>query len=234
MARERTTDLEVLEQLVAPAGKDVADVGCGPGALVRALTARGARVVGIEISERQLAVAIDADDGAGARYAVGRGEALPLPDASTDLVVYMRTLHHVPIAAMDAALREARRVLRPHGAVYVVEPLTEGDFFALTSLIDDEREVRAAAQAALARAGGANLQRAGAMEYEVTTRVSGVHGLRARTIAVDPERAPVFDARRDAIAQAFARLGEPGVGPQERVFLQPMRADVLTPAASGR
>ena len=228
MAREQTTDLEVLARLVAPSGKDVVDVGCGPGALVRALTARGARVVGVEISQRQLAAAIAADDGGGARYAVGRGEALPLADASTDLVVFMRTLHHVPIPAMDAALGEARRVLRCDGAAYIVEPLTEGDFFALTSLIEDEREVRGAAQTAIARAAGAGLERAATVEYDVTTRVAGLDGMRARTVAVDPERAPVFDARRNEIAHAFARLGEPGEGQEERVFLQPMRADVLT------
>src|SRR5437660_5157365 len=85
-----TTDLAVLERLIEPAGKDVVDVGCGSGALVRELAARGARPIGVEISDAQLAVARAADDGNGARYLVGWGEALPLADASADAVVLMR------------------------------------------------------------------------------------------------------------------------------------------------
>ncbi len=110
------SDLEVLERLVPVSDRDVVDVGCGGGALVRALAARGARVTGVEISEEQLAAARRDDGGSGARYAVGVGQQLPLADGSVDVVVFMRTLHHVPVEDMGSALREARRVLRPDGA----------------------------------------------------------------------------------------------------------------------
>ena len=109
------TDTALLERLVAPAGKDVVDIGCGGGALVRALAAAGARPVGVEISDAQLATARERDGASGARYLVGRAEALPLADASVDVAVFMRTLHHVPAAHLEAALSEARRVLRPGG-----------------------------------------------------------------------------------------------------------------------
>lgn len=211
------------------AGQDVLDIGCGQGALVRELAAAGARPIGIEISEEQLATARARDGASGARYLVGRAEALPLDDASVDLAVFMRTLHHVPA---PAALREAHRVLRPGGAVYVAEPLTEGDFFALTSLVEDELDVRRAAQAALADAAQAGLERAVTVDYEVTVCLAGVDALRERTVSVDPERGPVFDARRDEIAAAFARLGTPGEHPGERCFVVPMRADVLRPVGS--
>jgi SAM-dependent methyltransferase len=217
----------MLERLVAPAGKDVVDIGCGGGALVRDLAGAGARPIGVEISDEQLATARARDDGSGARYLVGRAEELPLPDASVDVAVFMRTLHHV---APEAALREARRVLRPDGAVYVAEPLAEGNFFALTSLVEDELEVRRAAQAALADARRAGLARAVTIDYDVTICLPDVEAFRARTVSVDPDRGPIFDARRDEIAEAFARLGTPGERPGERCFVAPMRADVLRPA----
>jgi SAM-dependent methyltransferase len=225
------TDTAMLERLVAPSGKDVVDVGCGGGALVRELAALGARPIGIEISEAQLVAARARDDGSGPQYLVGRAEALPLDDGSVDIVVFMRSLHHVPPEHLEAGLREARRVLRPGGAVYVAEPLAEGDFFALTSLVEDELEVRRAAQAALADAGRLGLERAVTIDYEVTVCLAGVEAFRARTVSVDPERGPVFDARRDEIAATLERLGTPGEGPGERCFGVPMRADVLRPVS---
>jgi SAM-dependent methyltransferase len=227
MSRETTTDLAMLERLVAPDGKDVVDIGCGGGALVRDLADLGARMTGIEISETQLAPALARDDGSGARYLIGRAQALPLADASVDLAIFMRTLHHVPPPDLRRALSEARRVLRPGGAVYVAEPLTEGDYFALTSLVEDELEVREAAQGALAEAALAGLDRVDTVEYDVQLCLSGVPALRSRTVSVDPERAEVFDAREAEIAQAFGRLGESGEEPGQRCFRQPMRADVL-------
>jgi SAM-dependent methyltransferase len=228
VARPASTDLDVLRRLAQPAGKDVVDVGCGGGALVRELAAMGARPTGIEISETQLAPAVAADpDG---RYLVGRAEQLPLPDSSTDVVVFMRALHHVPLPELMAALTEAARVLRPDGALYVAEPLAEGDYFALSSLVEDEVEVRAAAQRALDQAGTAGLDRVQTLEYEIAVVLADVAAFRRRTVSVDPDRAGVFDARHDQIAKAFARLGAAGERPGERVLLQPMRADVLRPA----
>ncbi|HTX07638.1 MAG TPA: class I SAM-dependent methyltransferase [Solirubrobacteraceae bacterium] len=231
MSRDVLSDLEVLDRLVSPAGKDVVDIGCGGGALVRALTGRGARVTGVEISEEQLAPAVSGDDGSGARYLIGRAQRLPLDDASVDAAVFMRTLHHVPPAELLDALGEARRVLRSEGVVYVAEPLAQGDFFELTRLVEDELEVRGAAQDALARASLAGLERAHTFDYDVRLCLADLAALRARLVSVDPARAARFDACEAEVADVFARLGEAGERPGERCFRQPMRADVLRPVA---
>jgi ubiquinone/menaquinone biosynthesis C-methylase UbiE len=193
---------------------------------VRALAAAGARATGIEISPEQLAPALAADPDGVARYLLGRAERLPLPDGSMDVAIFMRTLHHVPPPALLAALREAARVVRADGLIYVAEPLPEGDYYALSSLVEDELEVRQAAQRALADAAAAGLRHAKTAEYDVAIRLADADAFRRRTLSVDPDRAGVFEARRDEIAAAFARLGVPGED-GERVFLQPMRADVL-------
>ena len=225
--RERADDLAVLERLVAPAGKDVLDVGCGGGWLVRELVTLGARPVGLEVSDQQLASARAADGGAGARYVVGQAQAIPLPDRSLDVVVFMRSLHHVPMSAQTSALREARRVLRAGGVVYVVEPLPEGSFFELTSLIEDEFEVRAAAQRALQAATEIGLESVAALEYEIEGRYRDVDAFRARIVGADPEREPVFEARAGEVARAFTSLGEPIDGGAGRRFIQPQRAELL-------
>src|SRR5580704_7698751 len=217
----------MLERLVPPSGRDVVDVGCGGGALVRALSDRGARAIGIEISDSQMAGAVEQDGGRGARYLVGRAERLPLDDASADVVVFMRSLHHVPVAELGGALREARRVIRPGGAVYVAEPLAEGSFFELTRMVDDETVVRAAAQAALTHVSDAGLRRSTTVEYDAPLTVAGLAGLRARIVAADPERADRFDELAAELAEGLERLGAPGDRSGEWRFLHPMRSDVL-------
>ncbi len=229
-SREEASDLAVLERLVELPGRDIVDIGCGGGALVRELESRGARVIGVEISAEQLAPAIAHDLGSGAEYVVGCAQALPLEDASLDVVVFMRSLHHVPGADLMRSLREARRVLRGDGIVYVAEPLAEGDFFALTALVEDELEARSAVQAALAESSRAGLHRSLTVDYEVRVRLADHDALRHRMVSVDPERAAIFDARERELAEAFAQLGEAGDLPGERCFTAPMRADVLRPS----
>ncbi len=230
MTPETTTDLAVLEELVQVSGRDVVDVGCGGGGLVRDLAARGARMVGVEISDRQLTPALARDNGSGARYLVGRAQALPLESDSMDVTIFMRTLHHVPPHELTVALGEAHRVLRRDGSVYVVEPLARGDYFELTRLVEDELEVREAAQNALANASLIGFQRAESVDYDVTVRVGDLDTFRARLVSVDPARGKIFDEHEATLGEAFRRLGKPGEQPGERHFIQPMRADLLRPA----
>ena len=226
MRRELTSNIEVLERLLEPAGRDVVDVGCGGGWLARELAARGARVTGTEISDQQLAEARARGDAEGAiSYVVGPAEALPLADASVDVVVFMNSLHHVPTAAMPAALREARRVLRPRGRVFVAEPQAAGDFYAMVKLVQDEDHVRAVALRALDDAGATGLERLITLEYDVAGWLADVAALRQRIVSVDPARAARFDAHETRLSEAFHRLGSARDG--GRSFTQPMRADLM-------
>jgi len=79
--------------------------------------------------------------------------SLPAADGSMDGVFFFRSLHHVPITDMDAALAEAARVVKPNGGfIYVVEPAMTGSHFPVMRPFNDETIVRTAAQAALAQA----------------------------------------------------------------------------------
>jgi SAM-dependent methyltransferase len=226
LTRELTSNLAVLDRLVQLDGCEVVDVGCGGGWLARELAARGARVIGTEISDGQLADARARGDAHGRiTYVVARAEALPLSDASVDAVVFMNSLHHVPEAAMSVALREARRVMRPEGRVLVAEPQAEGDFYAMVKLVEDEDHVRAMARRALDDAGAAGLERITALEYDVAGWLADVAALRQRVVSVNPGRAARFDAHATQLTEAFARLGTERDGGRE--FTQPMRVDVL-------
>ena len=87
--------------------RTVVDLAAGTGLLSRALAASGAAVVAVEPDERMRAVLAARSPGIEVRD--GRGEAIPLPDASAD-AVYVSSAWHW----MDAgrALAEIARVLR--------------------------------------------------------------------------------------------------------------------------
>lgn len=225
-----TDAISIVEEAFAPlAGKRVLDVGCGAGALARSLAARGARVTGVDPNTEALAVAREAVP-AGTFRAAG-AEALPFADASFDGAVFLNSLHHVPKPVMHRALGEAARVVGPAGPIVVVEPLAEGSFFLALRPVEDETNVRTAAQEALRQAveGGAfeQLRRVDYLRREV---FESMDEFLARVIAVDPARAAVVAGRRPEVEAAFGRHARAAA--DGRMTLdQPMRAHVLKPDA---
>ena len=104
-------------------GKTVLDLGCGSGESIPALVARGARVVGVDLSPDliQLAAArMDVHDVSTATLHVGSAYETGLPTASVDVVFCMSLLHHLEI---PRAMDEMRRVLRPGGYAIIKEPI---------------------------------------------------------------------------------------------------------------
>ena len=145
-------ELLSLMQAVPLAGADVLDLGCGIGSLARRIAREtgAASVTAIDTDAEQIARANE--KGGAVTYLTGMAEALPLPDASIDVVVMMKSLHHVPISQMDAAFAELARVLRPSGQIYICEPEYAGPFNDILRLFHDEGIVRAAALEAITRA----------------------------------------------------------------------------------
>jgi ubiquinone/menaquinone biosynthesis C-methylase UbiE len=102
------------------AALEVLDVGCGQGIDVCEFALAGARVTGIDLTPRHIALAEEHAREAGIEAALIEGdcEQLPFDDASFDRVIANGVLHHTPNIA--AALREMRRVLRSGGKATVV------------------------------------------------------------------------------------------------------------------
>ncbi len=104
-------DRALLEEIRWLSGERVLDVGCAHGEYMKALSQRGARVTGIDISETSLKKA----RATGGVVAAASGDALPFADASFDTV-----LCHKAVFLFDSPARlieEFRRVLRPGGRV---------------------------------------------------------------------------------------------------------------------
>lgn len=147
-----TKDIEVMSRLVDWQGKVVVDVGCGNGGLAGGLAKRGASVTGIEPDPIQAELNRKAEARPNVTLVEAPAQAMPVPDSSADVVIFSKSLHHVPAADMDQALREAARVLKKDsGILYVMEPDIRGDYSTLVKPFHDETVVRGQALAALDR-----------------------------------------------------------------------------------
>jgi SAM-dependent methyltransferase len=119
---------------VAP-GDDVLDVACGTGnAAIRAAQA-GGRVVGVDLTPELLAEGrrLAAEAGVEIAFVEGDAEALPLPDASFDVVVSVFGAMFAPRHRVTAA--ELARVLRPGARLCVTGWAPDGEIGRLFRML---------------------------------------------------------------------------------------------------
>lgn len=227
--RPTRTHLQVIRSELPLPDSTVIDVGCGAGSLTRLLAQEGAHVIGVDPSEDAIARAV-ADAGLHERYIVGRAEALPVPDRRADAVTFLNSLHHIASDALTRGLAEACRVLRAEGVVYVQEPLAEGRYYEVVRLLEDEAEVRAAAQRALREGGRSGLALVKELEYDAVVHHRDFGSFRNRVVLVDGRRAATFAAIASEVEERFYAAGQrDGDGWS---FLQPTRVTLLRSALS--
>jgi ubiquinone/menaquinone biosynthesis C-methylase UbiE len=125
LVRERAFKRRLIELARIGEGSDVLDLGCGTGtlALLVKKTQPAARVVGMDIDERILAMARRKLDKAGVEIELRQGSATepPFAPASFDRVLTTLVLHHLTTAQKQEALAAARRLLRPGGELHVAD-----------------------------------------------------------------------------------------------------------------
>lgn len=114
-------DLPGAVSALVPQGSVAVDLGCGTGEVLERMLCVAGEVIGVDGSARMLDLARrrfgDAVDRVSLR--IGDLEHLPLRDCEADFIAICMVLHH--LASPQAALEEARRVLRPGGRVVVAD-----------------------------------------------------------------------------------------------------------------
>lgn len=91
--------------------RTVLDIGCGDGQISRVLAAAGSRVVGVDPTWNQISVARRRNGGA--NFVRAAADALPFAGSSFDAAVACLVFEHID--AIDAAIAEVARILRPGG-----------------------------------------------------------------------------------------------------------------------
>ena len=106
---------QALDWLIPPGARAVLDLGAGTGAVTRELTGRAPRIIAVEPDGRMRSVLTARCPEA--EVLAGRGEDIPLPDASVDAVVISSAWHWLD---PELAVPEITRVLRVGGVLGVM------------------------------------------------------------------------------------------------------------------
>ncbi len=111
--------LEFINERAPLEGKKVLDMGCGGGILSESMATRGARVTGIDMGEKPLAVAKLhlKESGLEVDYRQTTTEALAIEEPeSFDIITCMEMVEHVPDPA--SVINACSRLVRPGGELF--------------------------------------------------------------------------------------------------------------------
>ena len=111
------TEAALLRRIAVGPGQRLLEIGAGEGGNLYHLRACGAFCLGVDFSPQKAAFARRAT---AAEFIAADAGALPLADASFDVVLIRDLLHHLPDRVV--ALTQAHRVLRPGGRLFLIEP----------------------------------------------------------------------------------------------------------------
>jgi ubiquinone/menaquinone biosynthesis methyltransferase len=138
--QDRAWKVRLVELSAASPRTRALDLACGTGDIAFGLAARGAHVIGLDLTARMLQLArAKIPPQPAAAFVAGDMMALPFPDASFDLVTAGYGLRNVP--RLEPAIAEIRRVLRPGGLLLSLDfnrpsnPLVRGVYLSYLTVV---------------------------------------------------------------------------------------------------
>lgn len=152
-------ECDIYNRLLVLDNKHILELGCGSAEITRniATTGKNRKVTALEVDEIAHHKNLQISDLPNVDFVLSGAQAIPLTDASVDVVFMFKSLHHVPFALMEPAMREISRVLKPGGVAYISEPVFAGEFNEVLRLFHDEQKVREAAFQTVKKAVGDGL-----------------------------------------------------------------------------
>jgi len=226
----QATELEIMRQYLPLAGARLLELGCGSAWMTRLLATELAagEIIATEVDRIQHQKNLLIEDLQNVTFVLGGAEAIDLPPHSVDLVVMLKSLHHVPVELMNKALSEIHRVLKPGGLAYISEPVYRGDFNEIMRLFHDEQAVRKAAFDAVTRAvAGGDFELVEQIFFDAPGHFEDFAEFENRMLKVTHTQHKIDNGLYQRIREAFERH----MTPQGATFSKPMRVDLLKKAA---
>jgi ubiquinone/menaquinone biosynthesis methyltransferase len=137
--RDRAWKRRLIDLAEIAPGARVLDLACGTGDLAIEAAARGGRAVGLDFEPRMIALASRKAAARSIAFVIGDMTALPVADASFDVVTTGYGLRNVP--DLPGALSEIHRVLRPGGTFCSLDfdrpdpPVTRGVYLCYLTVV---------------------------------------------------------------------------------------------------
>ena len=226
-AADRVCDEYAIVKILLPlSGARVLELGCGKAEKTRAIAQGGevASITALEVDEIQHANNLQIGDLPNVNFCLGGAEEIPAADASFDIVLMFKSLHHVPMDKIDQALAEIRRVLKPGGLAYLSEPVYAGEFNDILRLFHDEKTVRETAFAAIQRGmHGGMLELVGQTFFNTPAHFDDFEAFEERVLKVTHTHHDLSPKVYEVVRAMFMRhLTSQGVN-----FQNPIRVDLL-------
>ena len=100
-------------------GLTVLDIGCGGGILAESMARLGAKVTGIDVVEKNIAIATQHAESSGLKvtYQLGTVEYLAWSGSQFDVVLNMEVVEHVK--GLDGFMESSCKLLKPGGMMFV-------------------------------------------------------------------------------------------------------------------
>jgi ubiquinone/menaquinone biosynthesis C-methylase UbiE len=140
-------ETEIYNRLLSLDNKHILELGCGSAEITRDIATSGVnrKITALEVDVIAHQKNLQITDLPNVTFALSGAQEIPLDDESVDVVMMFKSLHHVPVELMEAAMLEISRVLKVGGLVYISEPVFAGEFNEILRLFHDEQKVREAA-----------------------------------------------------------------------------------------
>jgi ubiquinone/menaquinone biosynthesis C-methylase UbiE len=117
-------------------GKNILDVGCGPGRYINKFFEKGFKIIGIDLSRELLEIAIEKHPKTS--FAIMDMCNLAFQDQSFNGLWVCASFHHIPNDLKSLALNEFYRVLVPRGKVFISVKEGETEQFKAIDIMDGE------------------------------------------------------------------------------------------------
>ncbi|MCU7929558.1 MAG: class I SAM-dependent methyltransferase [Candidatus Thiodiazotropha sp. (ex Codakia rugifera)] len=219
------SEIELMERLLPIRESRILELGCGSAWITRQLAEShpDCRFIATEVDRIQHQKNLDAPV-ANISFRLEGAQSISEPDQSIDIVLMLKSLHHVPEETMPTVMSEIVRVLKQGGMAYFSEPVYSGKFNALMSLIHDEKVVRECAFKAIqSLLGTGEMSLLGQFFLNVPGCYESWEAFESRFLHVTHTQLQIDKVRYQRIKQAFmAHMGAQGAE-----FLKPHRVDLL-------
>lgn len=216
----------IYNRLLSLDNKHIVELGCGSADITRNIASTGTnrKITALEVDEVAHERNLQITDLPNVAFGLSGAQEIPLADESVDVVFMFKSLHHVPLALMETAMHEIRRVLKPGGYVYISEPVFAGDFNEILRLFHDEQQVREAAFSTIKKAVDDGLfSLVEETFFNSPMRFEDFSEFENNTIKATHSNHKLDDDLYAGVKQLFEQhIGDDGAN-----FLMPMRVDLL-------